>query len=379
MEYAIETIGLVKRYPTNAPLRRDIGVFMGGFRGGFAGGRGGGPTSFGGIIRALRGIKGPSVEALRGVDLKIKEGEIFGVLGPNGAGKTTLIKILCTLVIHDEGEAYVHGFDVKKEPRKVLNNLQAVLPESRGFAWRLTGLQNLEFYALLYGLRQKEAEERVNYLLEFTGLKERENDGYQRYSTGMQRKLLLCRALLRNSPILLFDEPTAGLDPVSAAEFRSMLKKLAREEKKTIFLSTHNLYEAQDICDRIAILDRGKITACDTPDNIRYMMLDEKVFNITFIDAIFNDDKVKMIHELEKMQGVHGATPDVDSEGGLHGLSIRANKDMDISGLLEVIIKSGLKIKMINAKEPTLEDAFMVFTGRQQEQLGESSGYRRRS
>jgi len=375
MEYAIETVGLVKRYPTSGPPRREIA----GFRGGFVGGHIGGPASFGGLIRVLRGIKGPFVEALRGVDLKIKEGEIFGVLGPNGAGKTTLIKILCTLVIHDEGEAYVHGFDVKKEPGKVLKNLQAVLPESRGFAWRLTGLQNLEFYALLYGLRKKEAEERINYLLDLTGLKERAHDGYQRYSTGMQRKLLLCRALLQDTPILLFDEPTVGLDPSSAAEFRSMLQRLVREEGKTIFLSTHNLYEAQGMCDRIAILDRGKITACDTPDNIRYMMFDEKVFNITFLDAVFNDEQAKMVNELEEVAGVHGVTPEVDPERNFHGLSIRVDKDMDLSGILEVIMKSGLKIRMMNTKEPTLEDAFMAITGRQQEQPSGLGGYRRRS
>ena len=367
MDVAIETIDLVKRYPTSARRGREALFF----------GRGGRVESFGGMLKVLRGIKGPFIEALRGVNLKIKKGEIFGILGPNGAGKTTLIKILCTLVIHDEGEAYVNGLNVKKEPSKVLKNLQAVLPESRGFNWRLTGRQNLEFYALLYGLREKKAVERINYLLDLTGLKERADDGYQRYSTGMQRKLLLCRALLRNTPTLLFDEPTMGLDPTSAAEFRSMLhEKLAHEEKKTIFLSTHNLYEAQNICDRIAILDRGKITACDTPDNIRYMMFDEKVFVIEFIDAVFNDKYLKMVNDLEEMHGVHGATPEVDPEKNFHEISIRVDKNMDLASILEVIMKSGLKIKMINTKEPTLEDAFMAITGQHTEQQGEFRSYR---
>jgi len=300
-------------------------------------------------------------------------------LGPNGAGKTTLIKILCTLVIHDEGEAYVYGFDVRKEPGKVLNNLQAVLPESRGFSWRLTGAQNLMFFSMLYGLTRKQSVERVNYLLNFTGLTERANDGYQRYSTGMQRRLLLCRAMLRDSSILLFDEPTAGLDPVSAAEFRGMLKRLAKEEKKTIFLSTHNLHEAQDICDRIAILDRGNIIACDTPHNIRYMMLDEKVFNITLIDAVFNDQHVEMISRLEEVQGVRGVSAEVDPEWNFNKLSIRTHKDLDISTILETIIKSGLKIGMISAKEPTLEQAFMTITGQLQKQPGHITRYTRGS
>ena len=135
-------------------------------------------------------------------------------------------------MIHDEGQAYVCGIDVKKQPGKVLKNLQGVLPESRGFAWRLTGLQNLEFYALLYGLREDKAKERIDYLLKFSGLDERANDLYQRYSTGMQRKLLLCRALLQDTPILLFDEPTAGLDPGSAADFRSLLSARALEKTR---------------------------------------------------------------------------------------------------------------------------------------------------
>ncbi len=368
MEYTIETTGLVKRYPTSA--RRERGHFF--FR------RGGRIDSFSSILSVLKGVKGPFIEALRGVDLKIKKGEVFGVLGPNGAGKTTLIKILCTLVIHDEGEAYVHGFDVKKEPDKVLKNLQAVLPESRGFTWRLTGRQNLEFYALLYGLKENEATERIDFLLKFTGLDERADDGYQRYSSGMQRKLLLCRALLRNTPTLLFDEPTVGLDPGSATEFRSLLRdRLAREQGKTIFLSTHNLYEAQGMCDRIAILDHGKITACDTPDNIRYRMLEEKVFNMTFIDATFNGEHTKMMNELEEMHGVHGVTPEIDPEENFHGISIRVDKNMDLCDVLDVIMKRGLRIRMINTKEPTLEEAFMAITRRRGEQPGEPRDFGR--
>ncbi len=149
-KYAIETIGLVKRYPTSARRRG-----LGGNGGGMGGGR---VDSFGNILSVLRQKRGSFIEALQGVDLQIKKGEVFGLLGPNGAGKTTLIKVLCTLVIHDEGKAYIHGFDVKKDPMEVIKNLQAVLPESRGFNWRLTGRQNLEFYALLYGMREKELQ-----------------------------------------------------------------------------------------------------------------------------------------------------------------------------------------------------------------------------
>ena len=352
VDYAIETIELVKRYPTSAKKLRGAPFH-------FHRGR---VPSFTSILRLIKGEKGPFIEALRGVNLKVKRGEVFGVLGPNGAGKTTLIKILCTLVLPDGGEAYIAGYDVVKESKEVLKNVQAVLPGSRGFSWRLTGRQNLEFYALLYGLRDEEAKKRINYLLEFTGLEDRADDMYQQYSTGMQRKLLLCRALLRDTPILLFDEPTVGLDPASAAEFRGLLREMARKEGKTIFLSTHNLYEAQELCDRIAIIDRGKITACDTPDNIRYMLFDERIVRIAFIDAVFNAKYEKMMDEIQEIYGVHGVTPDISPDGDFKGLSVRVDKNMELSSILGVIMRNGLKIKAINTLEPTLEDAFIAIT-----------------
>ena len=356
-KYAIETIGLIKRYPTAS--RREGGGYGRGF--------GGSVSSFGNIFGVLKRRKGSYIEALRGVDLQVKKGEVFGLLGPNGAGKTTLIKVLCTLVIHDEGYAYVNGIDVKKEPGKVLKNLQAVLPESRGFTWRLSGRQNLAFYALLYGLRDREAEERINYLLELTGLQDRADDGYQRYSTGMQRKLLLCRALLRETQILLFDEPTVGLDPTSAMEFRHLLRdKLAREEGKTIVLSTHNLPEAQDICDRIAILDRGKISMCDTPQRIRYTMSDEKILNITLVNAVYGEEQEVMLNTLEKIPGVHGVTPELSIDKKLARLSIRVEKDLVLSTILEVLAGYRLQIEGITTQEPTFEDAFTAITRRRE-------------
>jgi len=329
---AIKTRGLVKKYPTSGRKRS-----MGGGRG-----RGGGISSFTNIVKAIQGTKGPFIEALGGLDLEIRDGEVFGILGPNGAGKTTLIKILCTLVLHDEGEAYVKGYDVRKEPGYVLQNLQAVLPGSRGFTWRLSGRQNLEFYALLYGLEDDVANDRIDYLLELTGLLERGDDGYQRYSTGMQRKLLLCRGLLRDTPILLFDEPTTGLDPRSASEFRSLLReKLVVGEGKTILMSTHNMSEAQEMCDRIAIMDRGKITALDTPDNIRYKMVEESHFSVGLSPVEYSVELTSMVNRLEKVTGVIGVTPDVDPARGLLGLSFRVEKEMDLSPVLEVLMPEG--------------------------------------
>lgn len=360
MNYAIETIDLVKRYPTKA--RRNVRPTPGAHMG--AGRR---VDSFGGLFNVFQ-KQSSFVEALRGVSLQIEEGEVFGLLGPNGAGKTTFIKILCTLVIHDEGQAYVRGLDVKKQPTEVLKNLQAILPESRGFDWRLTGRQNLEFYALLYGVKDKEARERIDYLLDFTGLTERADDGYQRYSTGMQRKLLLCRALLRNTPVLLFDEPTAGLDPAAAAEFRRLLReRLSRGEGKTIFLSTHNLIEAEEICDRVAILHHGKILACDTPTHIQRLMFDKTVIKISFTGAVLNELTQKILDSLKAIVEVNNITPNIGKEKSLDGILIQANKEIDVSAILAVIVNSGLKIETVNTEEPRLEDVFMHLTRRRKE------------
>ena len=356
MEYAIETINLVKRYPTSSRL-----TTAGMPRGPAARGNVGG---FGAIIDAVKGSRGPFIEALKGINLKIKEGEIFGILGPNGAGKTTLIKILCTLVLHDEGEVYVNGHDPRKEVSEVLKNLQAVLPESRGFNWRLTGKQNLEFYALLYGLSDFDAKERVNYLLDFTGLTARADDGIQRYSTGMQRRLLLCRALLRDTPIIVFDEPTSGLDPASAGEFRKMIiDRLAKDEGKTVLLSTHNLQEAQELCDRIAIMERGKVIASDTPDNVRHLVIEDRMFKVAVSGTMVGSQE-GLIKDLESIKGIHGILTEIGTMGNLQSFSMRVEKELDLAEVLRLLSGSGLVIRSVNTEEPTLEDAFNLITGR---------------
>ncbi len=356
VEYAIETINLVKKYPTKA--RSVAGVLRGGPAARASVG------SFGIILDAIKGSRGPFIEALKGVNLRIREGEIFGILGPNGAGKTTLIKILCTLVIRDGGEVYINGHDPQKEMGEVLRNLQAVLPESRGFNWRLSGKQNLEFYALLYGLSDAEAKERIDYLLDFTGLTDRADDGIQRYSTGMQRRLLLCRALLRNTPIIVFDEPTTGLDPTSAGEFRKMIiERLARKEGKTIVLSTHNLLEAQELCDRLAIMERGKVIASDTPDNVRHFIIEDRFLKVSFANASFGPGQETLLKDLEAVNGVHSVSEEVDQANRLHGITMRVAKDMDLTNILQMLAGSGLRVLAVNTEEPTLEDAFNAITG----------------
>jgi len=227
----------------------------------------------------------------------------------------------------------------------------------------------LEFYALLYGLGEREAEERINYLLDFTGLTERQHDMYQRYSTGMARRLLLCRALLRDTPILLFDEPTVGLDPISAIEFRELLcEKLAREEDKTIFLSTHNLSEASQICDRVAIIDHGRIKTCDTVDNIRRKFSQMMTISIT-LQKISPEELRNVLNELREIPGVKEVVPP-NPFRHIQRMLIQVDKDLNISEILKVLLAHNLMIRSISTSMPSLEEALMTVTGRRMRERG---------
>jgi len=345
---AIETINLVKRYPTSAKNVSGRHPWMAWQVGG---------------IRDLLSRKKGFVQALNGVNLKVYHGEVFGLLGPNGAGKTTLIKILCTLVLPDGGEVYVNGYDVVREPNKVLRNLQAVLGDPRGFDWRLSARANLEFYATLYGLPKDYARKRIEELLDFMGLLERANDMYQRFSTGMARKLQLCRALLLDTPILLFDEPTAGLDPISAVDFRHLLKdKLAKSEGRTIFITTHNMWEAQTMCDRVAIINRGEIIACDKPENLgRYV---NPIKRYAFIlDANSGQSSILegFMREASSLSGIINLR--LLHEGDSLKVVAIIDKDFYISDILDIAVRRGIKIKDIESYEPSLEEAFIALVG----------------
>jgi ABC-2 type transport system ATP-binding protein len=198
--------------------------------------------------------------AIDGVDLEVRQGEVFGLLGPNGAGKTTLLKILCTLLLPTEGFVTVNGHDVVEAPRKVRQVVGYCLDTERSFYYRLTGIQNLGFFAALNNLDSREAAARIAEVTERVGLNGAATHPFMTYSKGMQQKLGLARALLRDPAVLLLDEPTKSLDPGVATEFRRFLRRtLAARLGKTIVLVTHSLEEARDCCDRVAIMDQGKI------------------------------------------------------------------------------------------------------------------------
>ena len=341
---AIRVIGLKKTYRAFRNLR--VGK--------------GSAVAFINFFRKITGIGGQRVLALDGVTFEVKKGEIFGLLGPNGAGKTTLIKILSTLVLPDSGKAFVEGIDVTRRPRETVRRLQTVLAETMGFERRLTGRDNLEFSAALLGIPKKEAKRRIGELLGFTGMTEWADVMFQRYSTGMARRLLVCRALLSNASVLLFDEPTAALDPISAAEFRKLITHdLAEEKGKTILLATHNLWEAEQLCDRIALLRKGKILAIGTPAEIKAKVSD-KVNLSVLVSNYLTETGNEVAEALLKIRGVQGV--EILENGDEHGhtrLNIEGGKTLNYNEIFEKLTSMELEIVSLEASQPSLEDAFL--------------------
>lgn len=217
-----------------------------------------------------RAVK-PPVEALRDVSFDVREGEIFGLIGRNGAGKTTLTKIIATLVQPTSGTVKVRGHDSVRDEEKVRAQIGLASAEERSFYWRLTVEQNLLFFARLNGLSEALAQRRIADLLARFELEELSRRRFGELSTGNKQRMAVARALLARPPVLLLDEPTRSLDPVAAAKMRSFIASLAREQHPpvTVFLTSHNLAEVEELCERVAIISRGQIRALDTPKNLR--------------------------------------------------------------------------------------------------------------
>lgn len=222
------------------------------------------------LDRILKRDDSQSVVAVDHVNLKIREGEVFGLLGPNGSGKTSIVKMLCTVVTPTSGKVLVNGIDVQKDSLGARRQMGVMINSGRkGIHHRLSAWDNLEFYGSLYGLSRERRRERIEYLLDYFGIRQRGHDQVQRFSAGMQRQLTLCKVLLPDAPILLLDEPTVELDVETRRKIGELLKKINREENKTILLTTHHLSEAERLCDRVAIINHGRVVICDSPQILK--------------------------------------------------------------------------------------------------------------
>lgn len=210
--------------------------------------------------------KGRRVQALDDVSLSVHEGEILGLLGPNGAGKTTLIKILATLVSLDSGSGSIAGLDLEKQAHQIRHKIGLVSTNDRTFYWRLTGRDNLLFFATLYNMHGRYREQRVDVLLDIVGIRDKADFRFMSYSAGQRQRLAIARALLADPDVLFLDEATSSLDPIGARKLIQFTKNtLAREQKKTLIWCTHNLNEADELCDRIVILYKGRVIEDEIP------------------------------------------------------------------------------------------------------------------
>lgn len=285
-------------------------------------------------------------KALDGLSFEVNENEIFGLLGPNGAGKTTLIHILATLLKPTEGGAIVNGFDVLHNATKVRQSIGVVFqaPSSDDI---LTGYENLKVHALLYGIPRKLREKRISEVLELVGLEDRKNDQVKKYSGGMRRRLEIARGLLHHPKVFFLDEPTLGLDPKSRETMWKYIKKIVREEKVTIILTTHYMEEADMLCDRIGFITNGKIIALDSPSKLK-QEIGGDIVNITFSDRIPLDKdftKFDFVHKVERKE---------------NSVIIYMEK---VNSNLHMLIKDLDGVQTIEYKKPTLNDVFLKLSG----------------
>ena len=330
-EYAIQTVNLTKTYKSKTP---NSGIFN---------------------------RKTISVNAIDTLNLAIKKGELFGLLGPNGAGKTTLVKILCTLLPPDQGSALVNGFDVAKQQMKVKQSIGTLFSVGeRGFFWRLSGYRNLEFFAAINNVPRSNRHQRIMEVLELVGLNDKADLFFQKYSGGMKRKLALARALLADPPILLLDEPTTGLDVTSSRSIRDFIKNdLSKKHGKTVLYTTHYIEEVSQMCDRVAIMNKGKIVALDTPDALKGMAKKGEV-----ADIVVKNMSEAQVNTLRGLEGVTGLAAEVqDSVLGQRRLRVRLENVNSLPMVLDFFFREKIKLVNFRQEEPTLEDAFIELTG----------------
>jgi ABC-2 type transport system ATP-binding protein len=317
------------------------------------------------IFRATRGQekggeKKDKVTAVDHVNFEVRKGELFGLLGPNGAGKTTTIRMLSTILIPDEGEATVGGHSVTKQESKVRSILGVITGGERGLYWRLTGRENLLFFSRLYNMSDHIAKERTDLLLETVGLADRADDLVERYSRGMRQRLHIARGLIHDPPIVLMDEPTLGLDPAVSRSIREIIKtKLQKEQGKTILLTTHYMWEAESLCDRIAIINRGRIIATGTPTEIKNSA---RLGSSLSVRVTAFPSGVRLA--IESMEGVERVVLEGTAEDGTSQLKILGqNLSRNVAPIVDLLVKNGVQVLSFDQHSPSLEDAYVSLVG----------------
>ncbi|MDQ6688387.1 MAG: ABC transporter ATP-binding protein [Actinomycetota bacterium] len=298
----------------------------------------------------MRRRSAKEVHAVKGVSFSIERGELFGLLGPNGAGKTTTIKMLITLLLPTSGTATVAGHDVVADPREVRRRIGYVFGGDRGLYERLNARDNLRYFGELYGVPPRVQARRIGELLEMVGLRGREKERVEGYSRGMRQRLHIARGLLHDPEVLFLDEPSIGIDPVGARELRETVRNLVAVEK-TVLLTTHYMFEADELCDRIAVIREGEIVAQGTPSQLKDGVAAGRVVEIETFGV-----EATIVDGIGAMNGVRGVA--VEERGQLQVLLVQCQGDAEVTG--DVLARLGdVRVGRVTAREPTLEDAYV--------------------
>ena len=305
------------------------------------------------IYRSSKGVfrkKQEIVEAVKGISFEVEFGELFGLVGPNGAGKTTTIKMLTTLLTPTSGAAKVLGFDVAKDVIDIRRRIGIIFGGERGLYYRVSGRENLRYFADLYGVPVSKRDKRITDLLDLVGLSDRADTKVEGYSRGMKQRLHIAKGLINDPDVIFMDEPTIGLDPEAARETRAMIKGLV-EKGKTILLTTHYMFEADELCSRIAVISNGKIVALDSPSELKKFVKDITVIEVEAFGLANTDLDV-----LRRQADVTNVSAELEGERQI--VRIQTPRGSEFIPTVTKLL-SRAKIVDIRTKEPTLEDAYL--------------------
>ncbi len=296
------------------------------------------------------------VQALNGVDLQVERGELFGLLGPNGAGKTTLIKILTTLLAPTSGRAWVAGYDVLHQYNAVRPLINMVAGgEYTGYGL-LTVRENLWMFAQFYGLDFKTTNERIGRLLAVTRLSDQANTKISNLSTGMRQKMNFARGFITDPQIIFLDEPTLGLDVGAARDVRQYIREWTAQPGKTTLLTTHYMAEADELCDRVAIIDKGRVLACDSPAALKRQLQREAVFELRVGGNPVAPDLLRALSGVRQVN--------ISAKDGYSNLTLILEEESAIGPVVGHLSSDGTRILNLSKREPTLEDVFVTLVGR---------------
>ncbi|EIZ78428.1 ATP-binding protein [Novosphingobium sp. Rr 2-17] len=297
--------------------------------------------------RTLGRVYAGGVRALEGLSLSIERGEVRGLLGPNGAGKTTLVRILSTILLPSEGQAFVLGHDVVRETAAVRAAIGIVFGGDKGLYPKLTARQTLDYWAALYRVSVEEARRKVPALLDRVGLATRADDRVETYSRGMKQRLHLARGLVGNAQVLFLDEPTIGMDPIAARDFRALIGEL-RGEGRTILLTTHDMAEAEAVCDRVALIDHGRLLAVETPESLSRLVSQHERID-------FEGDE-RIAEAVKGLPGVVSVKPVLPA-----GFRVEVADSAIVRSVLALLVEQG--VTSVNTSRPSLEEVYVHVVG----------------